>query len=220
MKTVWSKLLRGIFSLFLITLFISNANADSYSVKIKGISAGTAVFTSEQKGGVYSVKLALYPNFLARLKIGDLVESSTGTFKNGHFYPTHYRRTDENGNTLLGVKFVNTMVDVQKEGKFARKFGIEKKGQDPLSQIVQIQHDLKNAKLAQNYYLVTDKSQKKYAAQLSRDKQGVLVTLTEQPSQYRQIKLWFSNDFSLIKMQKNKNKNGKIKEDFSITQKK
>lgn len=177
------------------------AYADNYAVTVKGQKAGRAELNINVNDDSYNVKLGLYPVMLAKLLgIDDMIETAKGSIRQGQFYPTNYRSTDKKGKTLLNVNFAGTTAKVTSEEKGRKTLTIDKKGQDPLSQIAQIQHDLEKGAIQKDYYLVTDDNQRRYSAVAT----GKKVTLTEQPSKRRQLILWFDDQLTLVKMQKNK----------------
>lgn len=172
--------------------------AQSYAITYKGISAGKAKLSISSQANRYRVELALFPAALAKLSgIDDMVESAEGAIKAGHFYPKSYRRIDNDGNLLLTVTFNGKSAKIQ-EGEASKTLAIAALGQDPLSQMAQIQHDLQAGTISAQYILVTERNQKVYKAV----REGNVVTLTEHPSKNRRLKLWFSDDYQLDKMQK------------------
>lgn len=193
------------------TLFVS---AKDYRVTVKGINAGKASFTIQQDGQNYQTTLKLYPNLIASLAgVGNWVDSSKGKVVNGHFQPSLYQRQD-GGKTLLAVKFAGKKVKVSNEdGNGSIK--INALAQDPMSQIAQIQSDLKRNKLSKTYYLVTDKNQRLFTSKLVKTKNSNKVILTQAKGGKRKLVLWFDNNFQMTRMKKLKR--GKV--DFDMIKK-
>ncbi len=193
------------------TLFVS---AKDYHVTVKGINAGKASFTIQQDGQNYQTTLKLYPNLIASLAgVGNWVDSSKGKVVNGHFQPSFYQRQD-GGKTLLSVKFAGKKVKVSNEdGNGSIK--INALAQDPMSQIAQIQSDLKRNKLSKIYYLVTDKNQRLFTSKLVKTKNSNKVILTQAKGGKRKLVLWFDHNFQMTRMKKLKR--GKV--DFDMIKK-
>lgn len=191
--------------LFLIfaLLLVTASHADSYDVIIKGQRAGRADLAIHHQAEYYQIDLALYPVALAKLfGIDDMFETVTGEIRAGHFYPQNYRRVNDTGHTLLNVSFVNEIAQVTEKNK-RKQLKISALGQDPLSQIAQIQQDLQQNRLQPTYDLISKNKQHRYQAKL----RGKQVILTEQPSGRYQIHLWFDETFALTKLEKHKGSN-------------
>ncbi len=204
-----------LFVVLVFTLPVSvQASEKVYRVSFKGINAGKAKFSIQENGMNYQATLKLYPNFLASVAgVGNWVDSSKGWIVNGHFEPKVYQRTDGK-KTLLSVKFSGKKVKVaNKDGK--RTININVLAQDPMSQIAQIQSDLKRNQLAKKYYLVTDKNQRLFTSQLVKMKNKSKVILTQANGGKRQLVLWFNQQFQLTRMKKIKR--GKV--DFDMVEK-
>lgn len=188
--------------LLIITKVAWSAN---YTVKVKGQSAGRATLaitlTDDQR---YQVNLSLYPIALAKLfGINDMVETARGQFKAGHYYPDTYQRKKANGELLLKVVFLDKQVSsVGEKGK--HRFTIDVKGQDPLTQLAQIQYDLSHQQLAEQYGLVTEKQQRDYWVKQHKTEQGYQIVLREKLTGDRVITLWFDKQFQLQRMEKTK----------------
>lgn len=184
--------------------------AQQYEVTVKGQRAGKAELQMDVSDNSYHVELAVYPNGLAKLfGIDDMIDSASGTLKKGHYYPKAYGRKEVEGKQLLSVDFSSNQVNTTgKDG--AKQFTIETMAQDPLTQILQIQTDLKNQQLASHYFLVTENNQQRYDATKTSDK----VVLKQQGKGTRMISLWFDKDYQLTRMQKQKR--GKVQFDMKI----
>lgn len=198
--------------LIVVTLWMNASMAASYSVKVKGRTAGKAALSFSENQSKYTVKLALYPIALAKMfGIDDMIESASGSIHQGHYRPEVYLRKEIDGKTLLKVVFSGRQVDINnKKGK--RQFTIHALGQDPLTQILQIKYDLSRQALADSYYLVTDSNQRQYKVKQQQNAKGYHVTLTEHPAGDRVLNLWFDKYFSLQRMEKRK----RGKSDFDI----
>ncbi len=200
----------------LLTLTTSLAFSDSYNASYdasyKGFS-GSATLAFSQEGGHYTAELAMRPGLAWRVVISSIVDSVEGTFDNGHFKPTHYRRIKNGKSTMLDVAFAGENVTTIDDEGEKKTFSVSADGQDPLTQIVQIQYDLKHNQLKPVYHLVTDRNQRNYAA----TQQGAEVTLIEQGTKKpRRFVLSFAdNGDTLIKMEKFK----KGKSELTITKK-
>lgn len=206
----WAKSL-----LLLTTLWASTTLAASYSVKVKGRSAGRAELTFTQDAQQYAVKLGLYPIALAKVfGIDDMIESAKGSIKNGQYQPKVYQRQEIDGKKLLNVVFSANHVKVNNK-KGNSQFDIHPRGQDPLSQIAQIKHDLASQSLADSYYLVTDSNQRQYLVKQQTTSDGYHVELTEKDGGERVINLWFDAQFELQRMEKRK----RGKSDFDMRRK-
>lgn len=197
------------------SLCLNTTWAASYSVKVKGIPAGRAELTVTQDEQHYAVKLGLYPVALAKgFGIDDMLESAEGKIRNGHYHPNAYQRQEIDGKTLLNVVFSDNHVQV-KNKKGDRQFAVHPRGQDPLSQMLQIQRDLAAQSLADSYYLVTDSNQRQYVAKLQPTSDGYHVKLTEKNNADRVLNLWFDSQFELQRMEKRK----RGKSDFDMRKK-
>ncbi len=184
----------------------------SYQVSVKGHRAGEATLAITAEADAYQVVLTLYPNAVAKLLgIDDMREMAVGHINERHYYPKRYDRKTLNGEQLLSVDFYGKQAHIEKDGH-SSKLPISLDGQDPLTQIAQIQYDLLHGKLAKFYTLVTEKKLRKYQADLSNKKQWRVVTLTQQPKGERVLKLWFDKHGLLQRMQKNK----RGKKDFDM----
>ncbi len=172
----------------------------SYKAHYKDVEGEAKYTISQDSDGHYSVELSIVPdNFLLKLTVGDLVDKVSGQFKGGHFYPESYQRKTD-GEVTLNVDFIDNIAYVF-DSKGKRQFPVSQLGQDPLSQIAQVQFDMGNRRLQPSYYLVTNKNQRRYDAIREGDK----VVLSEYPSRKRQLTLWFDTYATrLLKMQKNK----------------
>lgn len=193
--------MKGLLILLLIVTKV--AWSASYTVKVKGQSAGRATLSftlsADQQ---YKVNLSLYPIALAKLfGINDMVETAEGQFKAGYYYPKTYQRKKTNGEVLLKVEFLPQQVRSVGE-KGVHQFIIETKGQDPLSQLAQIQYDLSHQKLAKQYVLVTEKQQRNYQVKNKVTVQGHQVVLREETTGDRLINLWYDKQFKLQRMEK------------------
>lgn len=179
------------------------AGAQDYDVSVRGMSAGKANLTMTSDGKSYQTTLKLFPNLIAKMAgVGNWVDSSQGKIVKGHFQPVHYQRTDGN-QRLLSVKFMGKKAQVNNEdGK--KTLRIHRLGQDPMSQIAQIQYDLKKGKRLADYYLVTDKNQRLYHSQLLKKGQNTQVSLIQEKGGERTITLWFDNHQQLLRMKKTK----------------
>ncbi len=193
----------------LATLLLSSLSwAGSYTAKYhasyKGMS-GDANYTVNEENGTYRATLSIIPNnLLVKMAVGSLSDNVSGSFADGRFYPSYYQR-EKNGQTDLSVTFGNQQVTVSEDGE-KKQFSISPFGQDPLSQMAQVQYDMQHGQLQSEYHLVTNSSQRTYSV----SRQGNRVILTEKPSKYRQLILEFDNNAStLLKMQKHKG--GKLK---------
>lgn len=198
--------------LIAITLWMNVSMAASYSVKVKGRSAGKAELSFSENQSSYAVKLALYPIALAKMfGIDDMIESASGSIHQGHYRPKVYQRKEIDGKTLLKVVFSGQQVDVKnKKGK--HRFDVHASGQDPLTQMAQIKYDLSHQALANSYYLITDSSQRQYSAKQQQTAKGYHVVLTQKPAGDRVLNLWFDKHFELQRMEKRK----RGKSDFEI----
>lgn len=181
--------------------------SESYSASYKGFS-GRAELSIEENNTNYQVVLAIYPqSLLAKMAISSLVDSSQGNIRQGRYYPQRYRRVKNGDKQMLAVSFAdNKATVIDKRG--SKAITLSALGQDPLSQIVQIQHDLRLGTLQPAYYLVTNRSERRYnvvSATGKSDKgamQKYQVTLVEHPSKNRTLHLWFDEALRLTKMQK------------------
>ncbi len=199
--------------LFVLLCFVSLSQADEYNVTVKGNSAGKAKLDMVVGDKNYAVNLTLHPNIMAKMfGIADMRDSSKGIVKNGHYYPKTYRRQTLKGNSLFAVDFLGKQAKQTHKGK-TRTVNIDPKGQDPLTQIAQIQYDLRHNKLASRYHLITEKKQRLYLANLQNVSGGKLVVLKQSPQPKRIIRLWFNRQGKLLRMQKEKR--GKIDFDMS-----
>ncbi|MGY0399388.1 MAG: hypothetical protein ACWIPH_05530 [Ostreibacterium sp.] len=202
--------------LFFLGLVSLPLYAVNYKVSIKGVSAGSCTFTIHSDTTSYQVDLLLYPSLLAKMfGIDDMKDISNGVIKNNHFYPKSYSRVSLKGNkTLFTVEFLGEQAKFLLKGKSITK-DINLMGQDPLTQIAQIQFDLRQSALASKYYLVTEDTQRVYAAVLQKTANGDKVILTQILNADRIITLWFDNEIELQRMQKQKRK----KIDFDMVRK-
>lgn len=189
-----------------LCLWQQSAWAETYTASYKGFS-GRAELDIVQDATDYRVTLAIYPDsLLAKLAISSLVDSSQGTINQGHYTPGSYRRVKNGDKPMLSVDFLGDKVSVvDKNG--SKEMAISALGQDPLSQIVQIQHDLRLGQLQSAYYLVTNHNERRYDVSWNQQSAnaGYQVTLTEHPSKHRVLQLWFDETLTLKKMQKVKN---------------
>ncbi len=197
-------------------LCISTLQAAEYKVSIKGHSAGTAKLLMATEQDRYEVSLTLFPNAVVRMfGIKGMSDVSRGSLVDGHYFPRSYRRTDTSGKLLFSVDFDNDVAKKKNKGKVS-VVGINPNGQDPLTQIAQITHDLQKGALAPEYHLITEKTQRVFTAKLTHSDGKKLVVLTQKPKSDRIIKLWFDGDLHLYRMQKRKR--GKM--DFDMVEKK
>lgn len=181
-----------------LLLLSAVAQAREYSVSVKGISAGKATLSIQQTEETYKVQLTLYPNMMAKMfDIDDMREVSEGTIIDGHAFPNHYKREELSGKQLLSVAFLNDKVNINKEGE-KKHFSIEKMAQDPLSQVVQIQRDLKAGRVAWGYYTVTDRAQYYSIAK----QKGRQIDLIRQKKKGSVVSLWFDKNYELTRMRK------------------
>lgn len=199
--------------LLLLFFSVSLLHAGEYKVKVKGHHAGKAKLEITTTQKAYSVELTLYPSMMAKMfGIDDMRDTSKGIIQGGHFYPKTYRRNTLKGNSLFAVDFLKNQAKQTNKGK-TTTITVNPKGQDPLAQIAQIQSDLQGNNVGLNYYLITEKSQRLYLAKTQKTKDGNLVILSESPKANRIIRLWFSRDGVLQRMQKEKR--GKIQFDMT-----
>ncbi len=199
--------------LLLSVLLFSVSQAAQYKVKVKGTDAGKAELNIIVKGNTYSTALTLYPNMLAKMfGITNMKDASRGVIQQGHFQPKKYQRKTLKGKLLFVVSFLGKQAKKTYKGK-TTTVNIHTLGQDPLTQIAQIQFDLKQHTLADRYHLITEKSARTYTVNRKNVNNGTLVTLTETPSAKRVLRLWFSGNGELLRMQKEKR--GKIDFDMS-----
>ncbi len=191
-------------STLVTVIMVQSAVAESYSARYKahykGVEGEAEYVVNKGSNGHYSAELSIVPdNFLLKMTVGSLVDKVSGQFRNGHFYPENYHRKADD-EIALSVDFLDDNAYIS-DDKGNRQFPISQLGQDPLSQIAQIQFDIQNHQLQSSYYLVTNKKQRRYEAQQVGNK----VILNEYPSRKRQLILWFDSSAStLLKMQKNK----------------
>ncbi|MPV85155.1 hypothetical protein [Ostreibacterium oceani] len=194
------------------------AQAQQYDVTVKGVNAGKAALQYEINASTYAVSLALYPSGVAKLfGVDDMQEKAAGVIKANQFYPESYGRYplssggDTTGEPLLSVAFIDDMLEVREADGYER-LPLMQSGQDPLTQILQIQQDIAKGQLRSEYILVTDTNQRTYVATLDQQANTNQVQLTQAAGGERVIKLWFDVNNTLLKMQKIKR--GKI--DFEI----
>ncbi len=201
--------------LLLSVCALSLLQAAEYKVKVKGTKAGKAELNFVVTDNAYSADLTLYPNMLAKMfGITDMRDSSKGVIQNGHYYPKTYRRNTLKGEKLFAVDFLGNQAKKTNKGKTAT-MNTNPLGQDPLTQVAQIKSDILNNQLANEYHLITEKSERAFVAtQETTTDNLLLVTLTQSPTGKRIIRLWFDQQGELLRMQKEKN--GKI--DFDMTQ--
>ncbi len=193
------KLILGLLLAATTSIAFSDNHSVSYDASYKGFS-GSATLEFSQNGGHYKAELAMRPGLAWRVIISSLVDSVEGSFENGHFKPAHYRRIKNGDSIMLDVAFADDKVTTTNDEGKKRTFSISADGQDPLTQIVQIQYDLKHNQLKPVYHLVTDRNQRNYTA----TQQGSQVTLIEQGTKKpRRFVLSFTSDGdTLIKMEK------------------
>lgn len=199
--------------LLLLFFGVSLLHAAEYKVKVKGHHAGKAKLEITTTKEAYSVELTLFPNMMAKMfGIGDMRDTSKGVIQGEHLYPKTYRRNTLKGKSLFAVDFLKNQAKQTNKGK-TTTITINPKGQDPLAQIAQIQSDLRLNKVASQYFLITEKSQRLYLAKTQKTKNGKLVILTQSPEANRIIRLWFDTQGELLRMQKEKR--GKIQFDMN-----
>lgn len=192
--------------------FLMQTMAQDYDVSVRGMGAGKAKLNITSDGTSYQAILKLYPNLLASLAgVGNWVDSSKGKIIQGHFQPSVYQRTDGK-KRLLSVKFVGEQAQVNNDDG-SKTLSISSIGQDPMSQIAQIQYDLKADQLSPSYYLVTDNNQRLYYSRLVKTGGTTQVILSQEKGGDRTIILWFDANLQLIRMKKTKR--GKV--DFDMT---
>lgn len=181
-----------------LLLLTAWGQAREYTVSVRGISAGKANLSIQQTGGAYQAQLTLYPNMVAKMfDINDMREVAVGKIIEGKLVPSSYKREELSGKVLLSVEFFDKQVKVDEQGE-KRNFRIEKFAQDPLSQIIQIQHDLKAGKVAWGYYTVTDKAQYYSDAR----QKGRQINLTQTNKSGDMVSLWFDEGYELTRMLK------------------
>lgn len=187
--------------IFVLAFFVTVLSAHDYRVAVKGQQAGKASLTINVDHDQYHVNLALFPSGLAKLFLSDMVDSSRGVIQQGHFYPRRYERQEKKGQVLFSVDFNNTQATLMNKGK-TQTLTVKSMGQDPLTQIVQIANDIKHKRLANQYDLITEKSQQQYRAESKPTNKGYHIVLTQQPNSDRIIHLWFDSAQVLTRMHK------------------
>ncbi|MBS9778213.1 MAG: hypothetical protein KGV50_05555 [Gammaproteobacteria bacterium] len=199
---------------FILFLFVFSSHATEYKVTVKGHSAGSARLLISTTQENYKVSLVLLPSMLAKMfGIDNMEDSSSGTIMKGHFYPSLYCRATLDGKKMFSVSFDKGVAKKNIEGKFS-EVDINTLGQDPLTQIAQIQYDLTKGVLAERYILITEKTQRTFVTKRIISDTENMVVLTQTPKSDRIIQLWFDDKYSLNRMQKIKR--GKIDFDMII----
>lgn len=173
-----------------------------YQVSVKGRHAGEAIWQVTQTEDRYEITLELHPIALAKiLGIDDMTEKTSGTHSKGYYQPQYYQRVDMKGKSLLDVRFMPSQIQV-KDKKGERQVQIPKAGQDPLTEMLQLQSDYRANRLQPVYHLVTESSVRAYHAV----QKGQQIQLTTEDKK-RQLILWFDKNGAIKRMQKIKNGN-------------